>query len=625
MRRFADLAKADFFMDGNLTSNPGEWIRTSGEQAVRDAFGALTSNAAAQKTVKKLKDDITAVNGKIKARKNAIRHQRRSQQAKIDDAKNKVNALQGDINNESSTINSLRSQANRSCNQTKRICTWYDIFKRECTSHATVADVPARAACNWNRGKAAVQLVGAEAAKAALVASKTIADKTLAALERGISKIPVDLDPVVTSLLAKRDALKLSLVTAQQTLLEFTEAGDFLTKGLNVLGDTSGRFAIKAARVQGDLRAALDGKPVVLTLDYVLDGHDYRDRLAYSMKSPAINVAQMKAWVMGIAVHAMTDFARSQPLVPYDFLQSAVSKFEKVEAAAHAEQEKAFANLHEPGKPSGHYATIEEAVASGQETLSASQRNSQSGNLDAEQKKLDAARRAREAQLVATSGELAQYTLDSNGMFGALPKGIGNGWGGLKEVFAGADNRVFAVDQSGNFHVYFFNSNGTYRYTKVTGNGWGGFTHVLNGPPGYVYAITTDGKLLAYHLNGKGGFVGGERQVGWGWGGCEQLFSDARNNLYCIHSNGDLWDYQMESNAAIGGAEKIGSGWTANAAHVFAIAGGIVYLIDNQGRLWYYRHAQGGNWPVTHKLAGSGWGPFAHVFSNGRNVFAIRR
>lgn len=111
---------------------------------------------------------------------------------------------------------------------------------------------------------------------------------------------------------------------------------------------------------------------------------------------------------------------------------------------------------------------------------------------------------------------------------------VGTGWGGFTQVFSGS-GVIYGITGSGQLlwyrHDGFDTCDGTstagaWEGAKVVGGGWGGFKQVFAGADGVIYAIDGSGNLFWYrhdgYLTGAGAYTPGAwegpKRVGTGWG-----------------------------------------------------------------------------------------------------------
>ncbi|MBK19978.1 MAG: hypothetical protein CMM52_14190 [Rhodospirillaceae bacterium] len=278
------LAKADFRLDASLSSDPGKWLRTSGKKAVQSAFAQVRKDVeVAQKDITKAQNKVKKLDGDISRMKATVRKEREKPAKQLKAAENEVAKINRDIRNMDGKIRGAKGRI-KSCNQSKCICVLSKPKKTgchkkvlgkciipkismSCVKRATVADLPARAVCQAKNVKAVAELAGFETAKATLVASREVASKTLEGIRKGITSIPVELDPRVSSLIVARETAVGVLEAAKQTVKGFGEFTKILTSGVNIVGKPD-IFALEKSSLMGSMRGAVQGKPVVLAMNF---------------------------------------------------------------------------------------------------------------------------------------------------------------------------------------------------------------------------------------------------------------------------------------------------------------------------------------------------------------------
>lgn len=141
------------------------------------------------------------------------------------------------------------------------------------------------------------------------------------------------------------------------------------------------------------------------------------------------------------------------------------------------------------------------------------------------------------------------------GLGGALwkDKKIGTGWNVYKQVFAGSEGAIYAVDNAGDLFWYQVDSwnkepggvSGPYK----VGSGWGGFTHLSGGDDGIIYAIDSSGSLNWFkHLGYKTGEASWAAStiVGSGWGGMKFFSYAGDGQIIATDATGNLLIYKND-------------------------------------------------------------------------------
>src|SRR2546423_6306604 len=221
---------------------------------------------------------------------------------------------------------------------------------------------------------------------------------------------------------------------------------------------------------------------------------------------------------------------------------------------------------------------------------------------------------------VADSGDLLWYfhrgAHDGSANWANQGQGgkIGNGWNEGLHVFKGSpsgnDGVIYRVDSRGDLYWYKHDGSQTGAANwsnagngKKVGNGWQGLRLVFAAGNGVIYAINRDGDLLWYrHLgyaNGSGTWAnqGTGAKVGTGWGGARMAFAGGNGIIYLADRSGNLFWFR-HTGAADGTlswannatALKVGNGWN-DVASAFAGGDGLIYALKRDGNLYWYRHA----------------------------------
>lgn len=359
---FEHLAKADFRLNASLSSDPGKWIRTSGKKAVEVAFSQVRKDVdAATRDITKVQNEVKTLDGQIFRMKAKVRKEREKPAKQLKAAENEVNKLNRDISNMDGKIRSAKSRIKR-CNQDKRICVLSEpkktgchqkVFGKcvvpkismSCVKHTNVPNLPARAVCAANNVKPAAELVGFETAKGTLIASREVASKTLEGMRKGITSIPVELDPRVSSLIVARETAVGVLEAAKQTVKGFGEFTKILTKGINIVGKAD-IFALEKSSLMGSMRGAIQGKPVVLAMNFRVLGKRLSDRFAFSLTDMKFNADQLTVIALGAATQEVIKAGKAAKIIPHVLLDKVNDIYTKKRAAVDAALDKALAANH---------------------------------------------------------------------------------------------------------------------------------------------------------------------------------------------------------------------------------------------------------------------------------------
>ncbi|MGA0393805.1 MAG: hypothetical protein ACO3MW_07075, partial [Rhodospirillales bacterium] len=410
------LAKVDFRLNSSLSSDPGNWIRTSGKKAVETAFAQVRKDVdAAQKDITNAQNDVKKLDGQIAAMKAKVSKEREAPAKRLKDAENEVNKINRDIRNLDGKIRSAKSRI-KSCNQSKRICVWgkpvkdgchKKVFgkcvvpkmKWKCQKHKTVADLPARGVCQAKNIKPAAELAGLETAKGTLVASREVATKTLEGLRKGMTSIPVELDPRVSSLIVARETAVGVLEAAKQTVKGFGEFTKILTKGINVVSKPD-IFALEKSFIDGSVRGALKGKPVVLAMNFRMLGKRYYNRFAFSLTDMKFNAKQLEVLALGAATKTVIKAGRAAKVVPHALLDKVENIYNKKRAEVNAALDKAIGE-NKVNTPDSKVAGLGTAIDNENKARKAKRAAKRKIARDARRKARDARKRFKLARLNA--------------------------------------------------------------------------------------------------------------------------------------------------------------------------------------------------------------------------------
>jgi len=174
-----------------------------------------------------------------------------------------------------------------------------------------------------------------------LIASREVATKTLEGLRKGLTSIPVELDPRVPSLIVARETAVGALEVAKQTVKGFGEFTKILTKGINVVGKPD-IFALEKSSIQGSLRGSLKGKPVVLAMNFRMLGKKFYNRFAFSLTDMKFNAKQLEVLALGAATQTVIKAGRAAKIIPHVLLDKIENIYNKKRAEVNAALDKAI-------------------------------------------------------------------------------------------------------------------------------------------------------------------------------------------------------------------------------------------------------------------------------------------
>ena len=353
IRSFEQLKAVDFRLNSSLSSDPGKWIRTSGKKAVEKAFSGVKKDVdAATRDITKAQNKVRGLDKLITAMRNKVKKERLGPAQKLKNAENEVKKLNSKISALQRKINSSKRRIKR-CNQNKRICVWgkpvkvgckkkvfgecvWPKMKWRCQKHKNVANLPARAVCAAKNIKPAAEVAAFTTAKGTLIDSREVASKTLEGIRKGLTSIPIDLDPRVAGLLTARHTAVGVLEVAKQTVKGFGKFAEILTKGVNIIGKPD-IFALENSSIQGSMRGSILGKPVVLAMNFRVLGKRYRDRFAFSLTDWKFNAKQFEVIALDAATQTVLKAGRAAKIIPHVLLDKVnaiyIKKRSEVDAA----------------------------------------------------------------------------------------------------------------------------------------------------------------------------------------------------------------------------------------------------------------------------------------------------
>jgi hypothetical protein len=616
------LQHADFILNASLKSDLAKWFNGAGKAGVQKELGGLGAAASqAAADLKKARDDVNRLNGQIKGMIEQIQRERAGPQQKLRDAEAEVNKLNGTISAIDGRIAAARSRL-RTCNQTVSVCVAVSIIPWGCTRHEDRPDIPARAWCEAQNVGPEGDIAALETAKAPVIASRDVAQKTLETVRKGLIAIPPELDPRVTALYAARDSALFGLQTAGRVNQEFGNLTAILSAGTKAL-EAPDIFAIEKSELTGSLRGALlHGKPVVLLLTYRARGERHSDVLAFSLTDPAFNARQMEVLALGLATHAILAEGNRMKIVPHAILAEVNKIYVERQQAFEKEVQAALADNNVALQKAADAATLGEAINLDQENTQADLKKRRKESADELSLKLAAWRAKRAEQIEFEPGDLLFYRFNaSNDQFESAGHKIGNGWDRAKDIVAPGPGKLYLIRTDGALDLYTLTDQGQFAHDGTAqrkGSGWAGFRWTLGAGPNSIFAITRAGAVLVYNVDGEGSVRGPRKPArsGGGWDGFAKVFAGP-DALYGIKPNGDLWYYPVTANGDFSaGGKRIGNGW-GGFGDVFSGGRGVILAVKKNGDLFAYKHDANGTFHVANKRVGVGWNVFRAIYADG--------
>ena len=169
---------------------------------------------------------------------------------------------------------------------------------------------------------------------------------------------------------------------------------------------------------------------------------------------------------------------------------------------------------------------------------------------------------------------------------------------------------------------------GTFEGPLKVGSGWAGMRHIFSGGNQIIYAITADGKLLWYRHIAQPALAhgwGGAFELGAAWGDVRLVCAAGDGVIFAVFNNGEFKRYvhsgwRTGDNTWVNwNPHSLAGGWH-HIKKIFAWNTGNLYSISDDGNLYHYR--------VTDRFeagpikVGEGWGGFDDVFAANGKIFA---
>lgn len=629
INRLDDLKKADFRLRASLQSDPGKWLTDRG----KDAVNAILKQV--QPELQKAKQELARKRQEVEKTSRLINTIRAKVKRERQPGINRLKAAEAEIRKLDAEIKSLNGQIRthrgriRSCTQTMNVCyswrvtgghctakrSWWPYpcyrwapLRSSCSASKSVADPGARATCEATNVKPRADLAWAESRRGSVVAAKATTTATLIGLRKGITNLPVDLDPRVAALIAANETVRLALDAQVLATQGMDQLAALVREGVKSI-EAPDNFVIKKSQLLGSLNKGLQGVPVVLDLNYISKGKPYQARLGVSLKDKAFNEKQLKVLAMGLAIRAILTKAASLKVIPHSVLENVTRAYLTRQAEVDEVLRKAIAL---------HGGIADKDVKDSQDHA-----NSLTAEIGAQR---DQAEAARQRQIAARARIRGIVLKNRFKQLASAPKS--DPVGTTKSVTQSADF-IFGVEPDGDLKFYEYERGKTWRQGDIKiGNGWTGQfgRKIFAGGPGEIYGIQPDGALLYYRYDLKAGkWAVGGKKIGTGWQDFHHVFAAEDGNVYAIRKNGDLMAYKHDGNGRwLYASKKIGTGWH-EFRHVFGGGGGVIYAINKHGHLLYYRHGPDHHWLIISQRFGDGWQVVGTAFSTGGGrIFATK-
>ncbi len=336
----AELAKFDMSVRAELQSDIPKWLRTDGKKFVASAFNGMTRDLqamidavdAAQKKVDDLDKTIANARAQVKRERASAANALNAAQRKVDGLNSTINSLDRGISSDRSHIHT--------CNYKKRICTWYDVIKRKCTSHKSVWDPGRNASCAKTNITYGARVAAKETSKKAAQVSLAAAEKLLEGIKKGEQTDTTDLDPRVAVPLGERATATAALNLAKEAAKGAKAATQQVKAALDIFAKYN-LFVLKEGLIQGSLHNLATGIPAVAAVTYEIAGKSHTAGLAFSATDPGFTGAQFEGIALFVAmkiVEGLGDGKGSNAAL----LQLLHGAYEKKHDQVEAERQKAL-------------------------------------------------------------------------------------------------------------------------------------------------------------------------------------------------------------------------------------------------------------------------------------------
>lgn len=239
-----------------------------------DLKAATDSLNKAKKAVASLNDSVTKYIARVRSERLTVDQMLSAANKSVSDADARVNRLSKDISACKGKI--------KTCNQTRRICLWYDVIAEKCTDYREVPDLIARARCEVRNADYAIDLAALRVEKEVANAGLAAANRTLSLLNSGVDSIPAELDPRVAPYVVARDAANAALALAQSTVDGMADATASAERAVTALQAGSNAIQIKKAHIQGSVQQLVKQKPVLLDVTFAVGPRTMTSRLPFA-------------------------------------------------------------------------------------------------------------------------------------------------------------------------------------------------------------------------------------------------------------------------------------------------------------------------------------------------------
>jgi|GEM_PF-5801742 len=316
----SQLTNVDFGLDATLNlGHLQQYMVNSGAAAARKALGNVTADlTAATDSLDKAKKALAVLTDSVTKYEKIAGSNKQTVDQALTSAQLAVAAAKGDVDRLARNIKDCNDKIG-SCNQTKRVCTWYDVIKKECTSHKEVPDLVARAKCETRNAKYGIELAGYKAEKEIADLGLRAANRSLRLLQQGVDSIPLDADPRVAPWVLLRDGANVGVTAAQDIVNGLASAATAVNSAVTALQSGSNAIKFQKAHIQGSLKQLENKQPVILDVTFTAGGRTMTTRIPFSPTNLAYSLDAFETF----ALEGLYTIALADPNVPAAIKQAA--------------------------------------------------------------------------------------------------------------------------------------------------------------------------------------------------------------------------------------------------------------------------------------------------------------
>ena len=329
-----ELAKADMSLNARLTSDLPGWLRSGGKKPIEQVINGINKGLnqfvsqvdAAQKKV-------DGLNKQIAEEKERARRSQQSGEKGLEAARKRVSDLQSQISSLDGQISDAKGHIHK-CDYKKTV--------RILGRRVSVDDLGKDAACAKDNISYGAKVTGLQAQRDAVSVAKKAADATLASLGQGLKDTDLSqIDPTVVTLEGELTVATGALEEAKHLAQGVETADKLFTAALDKFTEEN-LFVLKDSLIEGSLRKAIAGDPVVMGLHFEVAGTDQRMGFALSFTKPAFTTDQLSALALFVFSKAVEAAAKGDDNVPPGLAQLLHDAYVSKANAVAAEVDKAL-------------------------------------------------------------------------------------------------------------------------------------------------------------------------------------------------------------------------------------------------------------------------------------------